>query len=277
MAPLDKQKSYISKYMSFFRIKFIAGLQYRAAALAGIATQFAWGFMKILLYKTFYSENPDTFPMTIQAVSSYIWLHEAFFTLFMICIFDNEIFHMITGGGIAYEMCRPVDIYNMWFVRNIANRISKVLLRAVPILLVAVFLKEPYGLKPPAGLHAGIWFLITTFLGLLVAVAVCMLIYILTFFTMSPAGIRIIFLGLSEFFTGSAIPLPFLPKNIRLIVELMPLASIQNVPLRIYSGDIHGSEIYEKALLQLFWLIVLVIFGRKLVGKAERRIIVQGG
>lgn len=29
------------KYISFFRIRFINGLQYRAAAYAGIATQFA--------------------------------------------------------------------------------------------------------------------------------------------------------------------------------------------------------------------------------------------
>ena len=32
----------MKKYLSFFRIRFIAGLQYRAAAWAGIATQFAW-------------------------------------------------------------------------------------------------------------------------------------------------------------------------------------------------------------------------------------------
>ena len=37
----------MKKYLSLLRMRFIAGLQYRAAALAGIATQFAWGFMLI--------------------------------------------------------------------------------------------------------------------------------------------------------------------------------------------------------------------------------------
>ena len=37
-------------YGSFFRLRFINGLQYRAAAYAGVATQFAWGFMEILLF-----------------------------------------------------------------------------------------------------------------------------------------------------------------------------------------------------------------------------------
>jgi ABC-2 type transport system permease protein len=41
------------KYKSFFRMRFIAGLQYRAAAAAGIATQFAWGIMGLQMYKAF--------------------------------------------------------------------------------------------------------------------------------------------------------------------------------------------------------------------------------
>lgn len=34
----------MKKYLSFFRLRFVNGIQYRAAALAGIVTQFAWGF-----------------------------------------------------------------------------------------------------------------------------------------------------------------------------------------------------------------------------------------
>lgn len=50
-------------YFSYFKIRFIYGLQYRAAALAGIVTQFAWGFMYIMIYETFYQTNPKAAPM----------------------------------------------------------------------------------------------------------------------------------------------------------------------------------------------------------------------
>ena len=33
----------MKKYISFFKIRFSMGLQYRTAALAGVVTQFAWG------------------------------------------------------------------------------------------------------------------------------------------------------------------------------------------------------------------------------------------
>ena len=38
----------MKKYFSFFRLRFVMGLQYRTAALAGIFTQFFWGAMTIM-------------------------------------------------------------------------------------------------------------------------------------------------------------------------------------------------------------------------------------
>ena len=43
----------LSQYLTLFRLRFLAGLQYRAAALAGIATQFAWGGLLVLLVSGF--------------------------------------------------------------------------------------------------------------------------------------------------------------------------------------------------------------------------------
>ena len=43
----------MKKYLSFFRMRFLMGLQYRAAAAAGVVTQFTWGFMELLVDKKF--------------------------------------------------------------------------------------------------------------------------------------------------------------------------------------------------------------------------------
>lgn len=90
-------------------------MQYRAAALAGIVTQFAWGGMYLILYHTFYQSGTGAFPMDMQALSAYIWLQQAFLALFMIWGMDNDIFELISSGNIAYELCRPCDLYSMIF------------------------------------------------------------------------------------------------------------------------------------------------------------------
>lgn len=173
------------KYLSFFRIRFITGLQYRAAAWAGVATQFAWGGMTILMFWAFYQNGQNSFPMTFPEVSSYIWLQQAFLAIFAAWFFDSEIFNNITSGNIAYELCRPCDLYSLWFIKNMASRLSRMVLRCLPILLVAAFLPYPFNIAPPHNLLSAGLFLISTTLGFLVIISFSMLIYISAFYTLS--------------------------------------------------------------------------------------------
>ena len=52
---------------------------------------------------------------------------------------------------------------------------------------------------------------------------------------------------------------------------------MQNVPLRAWSGDLSGRDLYAAAGLQLFWAIVLVGSGWLLAQKALKKTVVQGG
>jgi len=267
----------MKKYISFFRIRFINSLQYRAAAYAGVATQFAWGFMNILAFRAFYRENPHSFPMEFSQLASYVWLQQAFLALFMLWYYDNEIFASITGGNVAYELARPMDLYCMWFTKNLAVRLSRAFLRCMPILLVAVLLPEPYGISPPVSMFGFFMFIISIILAFFCLVALSMLVYISAFYTLSPWGVRIMASVLTEFLTGAIIPLPFFPEKIMRIISLTPFASMQNLPFRIYSGNIAGKEMLYGILLQVFWTAVLVLAGRLWISKALNRAVVQGG
>lgn len=264
-------------YLSFFRMRFIAGLQYRAAALAGIATQFAWGFMEILAFKAFYETDPTAFPMTFRQLSSYIWMQQAFLALFMVWFFDKDIFALIESGDVAYELARPADIYALWFVKNLAARVSRAVLRCFPIFAVAAFLPDPYGMSFPADLPSALLFIPTMLLSALTVVAFCMIVYALSFRTISSMGIRAVAASLSELLSGAVVPIPFFPEPVRRVVELTPFASMQNLPLRIYTGNIAGADAQRAVIIQLFWLAALVIIGRLLLSRAIRRAAIQGG
>lgn len=266
----------MKKYLAFFRLRFSMGLQYRAAALAGVVTQFFWGMMEILMFRAFYEASPESFPMTFQAAVSYVWLQQAFLTFFNVWMAEQEIFQSIMDGNIAYELCRPVHIYDMWFFRSMANRLSRAVLRCFPILVVAAVLPWPYGIKAASGGNF-VLFILTMVLALMITVAFTMLVYVLSFFTISPEGLRIVFVSVVEFLSGAIIPLPFFPQNMQRILEILPFASMQNVPLRIYGGNMSGVEIRDAVCLQVFWLFILVAGGRYLSHRAEKRATVQGG
>jgi len=270
-------KRFLYPFWAIFRLRFNMGLQYRIAAFAGILTQFVWGFMECFVYRAFYETNPAAFPMAFSAVIDYIWLKEAFLSFFTVWMMDYEIFGLILNGDIAYELCRPIFIYDMWFAKNIANRLSRAVLRFLPILTVAFLLPQPFRISLPDNFPIFFWFFVTMVLGLLITVAFCMLVYLFAFFTVSPEGVKLLFISVVEFFSGAVIPLPFFPERIKTIFALLPFAGMQNVPLRIYSGDLVGKEMAFAIILQVFWLTTFLILGKGLCKMAERRIIIQGG
>ncbi len=267
----------MKKYLSFFRLRLQMGMQYRAAAFAGMATQFFWGFMLIFAYHAFYESNPSAFPMEFSALVSYIWLQQAFLALFITWRFDNDILAMISDGGLAYELARPVSLYRMWFAKNLAMRLSEAALRFAPVLLVAILLPKPWGLSLPKSPLHFLLFLITMVLGLLLTIAFLMIVYGLTTRMLTSYGIRIFLSSVMEFLSGQVIPLPFFPDRIRTVLEFLPSAGMQNVPLRIYSGDLTGEAMIRAILLQLVWLSVFAAAGKLLLKSAEKRAVLQGG
>lgn len=267
----------MTQYLSLFKIRFLTGLQYRAAALAGLATQFAWGGFYIMFYKALYETNPAALPMEMGRLSSYVWLNQAFIMMYAIWFWDGEIANSISSGNVAYELTRPTDVYAMWFFKDMGNRTARAMLRAWPILLLAAILPEPYGFSLPESWLILPAFLFSMLLAFLITVAFSMLMYVGTFYTVSPMGIRTFMGVIAEFLAGQVIPLPFFPQAWQKVVSLLPFASMSNAPFRIYSGDIAGRELLFTLALQCFWAVAMIAGGRALMRRAMRRLIVQGG
>ena len=247
------------KYFSFFGIRFTAALQYRAAALAGVATQFAWGFMEIILFGAFYEADPAAFPMDRQALASYVWLQQATLAMFMLWKMDTSIFE------------------SMWFTKNCASRLADTLLRCVPILAVTSFLPKPWGMALPVDSAAAGMFVLSAVLGAFVVVAALMLIYISAFYTLNPTGVRLFAATIAEFASGAVIPLPFMPDAVQRVLAVLPFASMQSTPFLIWGGTLSGREAWAAIALQAFWLIALVIAGRLWMRAALRKVVAQGG
>lgn len=267
----------MKKYLSFFKIRFIAGLQYRASAIGGISTQFFWGIMCILMYSAFYKESKDAFPMNFHQIVNYVWLQQSLLAMINVYVYDNEIFTSITSGNIAYELCRPYDIYNMWFTKTMAVRLSKVCLRCTPILIFAILIPNPYGITLPPDILSAIFFLISLLLGFIVLISFSMLLYISVIFTMSDSGIRYLSSSILDFLSGGIIPLPFLPDKLKNIFNILPFSSISSTPFLIYSGYISKESAIPSIIIQLLWIIVFVLTGKLLMRKAMIKMCIQGG
>ena len=136
----------MKSYLSYFRLRFITNLQYRMEAIAGICTQVFFALIFIMVYLAFY-ESGGNVPMNWQELVNYLWLHQAFFALVYPFDRESELLSMIKNGNLAYELIRPQDFYFKWYIKMLAKRLVAVLLRFVPLIILAILLPYPFHLS----------------------------------------------------------------------------------------------------------------------------------
>lgn len=263
-------------YLSALRVRFLSGLQYRAAALGGLATQFFWGIMAVFIYEVFYSSGGQPM-LSFHQLVTYIWLQQAFLALIMLYDWDYELFDMITSGNLSYELCRPCRLYWLWYVKLLSKRLAGATMRFSPIILTAILLPPKYRLGLPQSPAAFFMFVVTLFFGVLLLVSISMLIYISVFKTLSPVG-SMAFVGiLGEFFSGMTLPVPLMPDWLQKICYILPFRWTADLPLRIYSGNIGLSEAVLSLGVQLAWIGILAGAGWALMERVSRKAVLQGG
>ncbi len=107
-------------YAAAFAARFQLMMQYRAAALAGFATQCWFGAVKIMVVAAFYGAAPAAAtgaPLSLSQVVTYCWLGQGLLAL-LPWVADPEVANAVRTGAVSYDRLRPVDTYGFWYVRS---------------------------------------------------------------------------------------------------------------------------------------------------------------
>ncbi|MBW4509079.1 MAG: ABC-2 family transporter protein [Scytonematopsis contorta HA4267-MV1] len=269
-------------YWSLFVARFALLLQYRTAALAGITTQLFWGFVKIMVLAAFFTHTTSAQPMTFREAVGYVWLSQAFLVALVPWSGDRDIQELIRSGAIGYDLLRPTDLYNFWFTRALAMRTAPVILRAIPIFCVTLFVLPLVGLSDwslafPPSFTAFVAFFLSFIGGIILSSAITMLLTVSMMWTLSGEGINSILPTTVNILSGMIIPLPLYPEWIKPFLNVLPFSGLLDKPFRLFSGNIKANELFGVLFHQIFWIAVIVLFGRFLVSRGVKKLVIQGG
>lgn len=267
-------------YASAFSLRFQLMLQYRAAALAGFATQCWWGAVKVMIFAAFYKASPaaaQSAPLSLAQAITYTWLAQACFALIP-WTGDPDVGLAIRTGSVSHDRLRPVDTYFLWYSRAAAWLAARTLPRAGLMLLFAALLLPLFNLdawawQMPATIAAGALFILSMVLAVLLSAAVMMLLNIVAVATLNDRGVNVLATGVLVVFSGNLLPLALFPQWMQSALLVQPLAGLLDIPMRVYFGQLSGVGLG----LQLFWIAVLVGIGRLCISLTMRRLEVQGG
>lgn len=263
----------MKSYLAILKTRFKTIFQYRAAAFAAICTQFFWGIVTMMIFRAFYSEATGPEPITLSQAITFLWLGQALLQMIPWSL-DKEIEAQVKNGNVAYELLRPIHLYELWFVRSFAHRSIPTLMRCIPIFVFAGLF---FGLTPPVSFQAGCAFSIAVFLGLLLSSSITTVVLISLFWTISGEGIQRLLPHLSLIFSGLVVPLPLFPSWMQPLLNLQPFRGILDIPCRLYTGVIPVDQALYYFVFQIIWIAILVLFGQWLLSKALKNFVVQGG
>lgn len=263
----------MTPYTAVVSSRFRMLLQYRAAALAGIGTQLFFGVVRTMIFDAFYRSSNLPQPIARDDVVTYIWLGQAFLVLTMLDA-DKDVADMIRSGNVAYELVKPVDLYWLWFSRAIAGRAAPLMLRAIPILVLAGLW---HGLRGPASGVAAALFAAAILGSLLLAASIVAAMTISMVWTISGEGISRLMAPLVFFFSGIVVPLPLFPDWMQPALATLPFRGLIDTPFRIYIGQLHDASAVSALANQAVWIVALVAVGRIMLARSLRRLVVQGG
>jgi ABC-2 type transport system permease protein len=263
----------VRPYWAIFGARFRALLQYRAAALAGLATQAFWGFVRVMIFTAFYAASTGPQPMTLPEVITYVWLTQA---LLLVLPWrpDPDVEQLVRSGNVAYELLRPVSLYGLWFARSLAQRTAPALLRCLPMVILAyAFL----GLAAPAGPSSALAFGVSLVATFALSAALTTFLSVSVLVTIEGKGVHVLTTSVVNLMSGVLLPLPLLPEWIQPLVSALPFRGLLDTPFRLYMGHLPPSAAFWAVGHQLLWTLALVLAGRMLLARALRRVVVQGG
>jgi len=185
-----------------------------------------------------------------------------------------EVQRKVRDGNIVIDLIRPYG-----FLRSLAaSNLGGALLWGGPLAVLTLAASLLFvDLQPPASLTAGLAYLASLNLAMVVNFCLLTMVGLVAFWTLELVGFNMIFEFVSLFLSGGLIPLWFLPLWAWRIAEWLPFQSLAHLPLSIYIGKIEGAAIWMALLKQAAWIVVLVVVVRLLWRAAERKLIVQGG
>ncbi|MDF2626949.1 MAG: transporter permease [Symbiobacteriaceae bacterium] len=264
-------------YLTLFRIQLLALLQYRAAALAKLGPPLFVGLVQVMFFTAFYRGRSAGLPMSLSQTITYCWIVQLLVSI-QPWTGDPEVLRVIRTGQIAYELCRPMDLYFHWFSRLAARRLVPLVTSSIPLGLIAAFLTPAeYRLGGPASVGAAVACGVALVGAVLMSAALSNILGIITVWTISGEGIYFLAPVIFVVLSGAAVPLPLFPRALQGVIQFLPFRGLLDTPAQAYLGLAAPGQVALLVGIQLLWTVGFVLVGRLLLARALRSATIQGG
>lgn len=260
-------------YWELIKLAFRRQLTYRAATLAGLATNVFFGLLRVAVLLALYGARQEVAGMTVQDAITFTGISQAIIAY--LSIFGwYDVMRSISSGAVSADLLRPMPYYGFWLAQDLGRAAVAFLLRGLTILLFYALL---FDITYPTSLGQWLAWGVSLLLGLLLGFSWRFLVNLAAFWTPDALGVGRFAFGLGWTLSGFYMPLRYFPDWFTRILHLTPFPSMVNTIVEVYLGKLSGAALTQALLTQLGWLLVLGLLGQVVLRAGVRRLVIQGG
>ncbi|MGK5674206.1 ABC transporter permease [Micromonospora sp. URMC 106] len=247
---------------------------YRQATVAGVVTNTVFGFLRCYVLLAAAGAAGTVAGYDRGQLATFVWVGQGLLAVVLLWGW-TELADRIRTGDVASDLLRPVHPVTSHLATDLGRAGHAALVRLLPPVLVGPIFFEVYLPRR--------WTTLPLFaLSAVVAVVLCFgcrfLVNATAYWLQDVRGPMILWTLASGVLAGLYFPLRFLPEWLQHALWLgTPFPSLLQTPLDVLvERDPPGAQVGLVGL-QLAWAVLILAACRLVQGRAERRLVVQGG
>jgi len=248
-------------------------LTYRAAAFAGLLTNFIFGLLRVAVLLALYGDRQEVAGISVPGIITYAALTQA--VIAYLSLFGwYELTDSVHSGEVAADLLKPMHYLGFWLAQDLGRAAVNLLLRGLTIMIAYSLI---FDLAHPTSLIQWGALCLSVVLSWLVSFAWRFLINLPAFWTPDARGIGRFGFVMAWFFSGFLMPLRLLPDWTVRLAYWTPFPHMINTVVEVYLGVLEGPELLYALLVQAIWALGLLLLAQMILRVAVRRLVILGG
>lgn len=255
------------------KLSFQRQLTYRAAMLAGLATNLFFGLLRAAVMVALYGARTEVVGMSVRDVITYTALTQGIIAY--LSIFGwYDLMNSVANGEVAADLLKPLSYFRFWLAQDLGRAVVALFLRGATIVLFYTLIFE---ITRPHSI--GQWLALTVSLSIswFIGFAWRFLVNLSAFWTPNAKGVGRFAFGIAWVLSGFFMPLRFFPAWFITLCNLTPFPAMVNTNIEVYLGLLTGAALWQALLVQVFWAVALALLCQVILRRGIRHLVVQGG
>lgn len=263
-------------YAALLRLAFQKQFAYRAANLAGFATNLFFAALRAAVIVALYhakDAGAQVGGFSVEAAVTYTGIGQAIIGWLSLWGW-TDLMRTVKSGDIATDLQRPIGFFWYWCAQDLGRALAQLVMRGLPMMLVYAIV---YPITLPKDAAQWLGFAAAMLLAWFVSFSWRFIYSLGAFWTTDAIGIVRIASFSTLFTSGFLMPLGFFPEAVQHVLRALPFASIVNAPIEVFLNVATGPAMGATLIQQAIWAVVLCAVSHLLLALGTRKLTIEGG